>query len=716
MLKWFTDLKLTIKLRLIILTLSVGMIIFGIESYQTIQKLKVNGPLYSEIVQGKDLVADILPPPDFIVESYLNSFEIINASSQDELNTLLKKAKSLKEDYITRHNYWVKELSESEMKEDMVSKSYTPAMKFYDLRDNQFIPLVLNGNKKEAESLLNNQMKKEYKLHKSYIEKVVNLANAKNSSLENDAQSIIKSKTLSLILIGVGILAILFIIISKISKNITTSINKVLTVIKEISKGHLKSRLNIKSKDELGIMAQTIDGMAEGLEKFASLLHKISIGDVSVNSEAADKDDELAPALNAIASTLKDLIEQINVLTNSASKGELNKRGDENRFEGGYKEIISGINATMNAMIEPINESREVLNKIADGDLTIRMSGNYKGDFSIMKDNINKLADTFNRALTDVTNAVKETARVSNEISSRTDEIAAGAQEQGQQTIEVAGAVEEMTKTILESTRNASLASDASKKYGNIAKEGGNVVNETINGMNKISEVVKKSAGTVQQLGKSSEQIGEIIQVIEDIADQTNLLALNAAIEAARAGEQGRGFAVVADEVRKLAERTTKATKEIAAMIKKIQNETGGAVTSMEEGTKEVEKGMQLADKAGASLKEIIEGAGNVVDIITQVAAASEEQSTASEQISKNIEAISSVTEQSAAGIVHIAQTAEDLNKLTQNLEHLISAFRVSNNAGAGSSGTRKDNSDSNQAEKSNSYIRHNGHLISDEK
>ena len=312
MLKWFTDLKLTIKLRLIILTLSVGMIIFGIESYQTIQKLKVNGPLYSEIVQGKDLVADILPPPDFIVESYLNSFEIINASSQDELNTLLKKAKSLKEDYITRHNYWVKELSESEMKEDMVSKSYTPAMKFYDLRDNQFIPLVLNGNKKEAESLLNNQMKKEYKLHKSYIEKVVNLANAKNSSLENDAQSIIKSKTLSLILIGVGILAILFIIISKISKNITTSINKVLTVIKEISKGHLKSRLNIKSKDELGIMAQTIDGMAEGLEKFASLLHKISIGDVSVNSEAADKDDELAPALNAIASTLKDLIEQIN--------------------------------------------------------------------------------------------------------------------------------------------------------------------------------------------------------------------------------------------------------------------------------------------------------------------------------------------------------------------------------------------------------------------
>jgi methyl-accepting chemotaxis protein len=168
--------------------------------------------------------------------------------------------------------------------------------------------------------------------------------------------------------------------------------------------------------------------------------------------------------------------------------------------------------------------------------------------------------------------------------------------------------------------------------------------------------------------------------VIDDIADQTNLLALNAAIEAARAGEQGRGFAVVADEVRKLAERTTKATKEIATMIKQIQKDTYDAVDSMNEGTKQVEKGKLLAERAGSSLKEIIVGAELVVDIVTQVAAASEEQSSASEQISKNIEGISSVTQESASGIQQIAHASEDLNRLTLNLQELVAQFKVDEN------------------------------------
>ncbi|MDP1994836.1 MAG: methyl-accepting chemotaxis protein, partial [Ignavibacteria bacterium] len=224
---------------------------------------------------------------------------------------------------------------------------------------------------------------------------------------------------------------------------------------------------------------------------------------------------------------------------------------------------------------------------------------------------------------------------------------------------------------------------------GLIAKEGGKVVNETIAGMNRISEVVRKSAETVNELGKGSDQIGEIVQVINDIADQTNLLALNAAIEAARAGEQGRGFAVVADEVRKLAERTTKATKEIAVMIKQIQKDTGGAVESMNKGTEEVEKGKVLADKAGASLKEIIIGVEEVVDMSTQVAAASEEQSSAAEQISKNIEAISSVTHQSAAGVQQIARAAEDLNRLTVNLQELTSGFTIDRTGGNGKSKTK---------------------------
>jgi methyl-accepting chemotaxis protein len=209
------------------------------------------------------------------------------------------------------------------------------------------------------------------------------------------------------------------------------------------------------------------------------------------------------------------------------------------------------------------------------------------------------------------------------------------------------------------------------------AEQGGKVVDDTVDGMKRIASVVNKSADTVKELGKSSDQIGEIIGVIDDIADQTNLLALNAAIEAARAGDQGRGFAVVADEVRKLAERTTKATKEIAGMIKKIQSDTSGAVQSMEEGTQEVVRGIELADRAGASLREIVGVSQKVTDMVTQIAAASEEQSSASEQISKNVEAISKVTGETAQGTQQIARAAEDLNRLTENLQRLIGGFKV---------------------------------------
>ena len=229
----------------------------------------------------------------------------------------------------------------------------------------------------------------------------------------------------------------------------------------------------------------------------------------------------------------------------------------------------------------------------------------------------------------------------------------------------------------MNSTENANMAASTAQEAGQKAKEGGEVVVETINGINRIANVVSESAETIQKLGNSSNQIGEIIQVIDEIADQTNLLALNAAIEAARAGEQGRGFAVVADEVRKLAERTTKATQEIAQMIKKIQDDTVGAVQAIEMGTNEAEKGKDLAQKAGSSLNDIIDNFERVSDIINQLAAASEEQSSASEQISSNVEAINRVTHQSADATQQISLAAENLHHLTDNLQQLVNSFKL---------------------------------------
>jgi methyl-accepting chemotaxis protein len=324
-----------------------------------------------------------------------------------------------------------------------------------------------------------------------------------------------------------------------------------------------------------------------------------------------------------------------------------------------------------------VKDIKAIQESIDNADLNTQFNTSREDEMGQLQNSFDRFVSSIRDTLIQVSETATSVASASAQISSSTEEMAAGSQEQTTQSEEIARAVEQMAKSIAVNSENAGEAAQTAEKAKGAAEQGGKVVLDTVSGMKQIANVVRESAGTIQNLGKSSDQIGEIIGVIEHIADQTNLLALNAAIEAARAGEQGRGFAVVADEVRKLAEQTTKATKQIAGMIQQIQADSHGAVRTMANATKQVDDGIVLADHAGASLHEIVEITQKVTHMVTQIAVANEEQSSTSEQISKNMEAIASVTQQTSSGTQQIARAAEDLNRLTETLQSLVNQFKL---------------------------------------
>ncbi|NMC73337.1 MAG: methyl-accepting chemotaxis protein [Geobacteraceae bacterium] len=338
---------------------------------------------------------------------------------------------------------------------------------------------------------------------------------------------------------------------------------------------------------------------------------------------------------------------------------------------------LAGAVFLINNFVTRLNRVSAAMGRVADGDLSTEIKIFATDEIGDLGRAINRTLESMRSVVTSIRDTAAQVASASTQLYATSEQIATGTEEVAAQASTVATASEEMTSTSSEIAKNCLLAVESSKQAGDSAEAGAGVVQETVAEMARIAERVKESAQTVASLGSRSDQIGEIVGTIEDIADQTNLLALNAAIEAARAGEQGRGFAVVADEVRALAERTTKATKEIGAMIKAIQVETKSAVASMEQGVSEVEKGTINAAKSGEALREILEQANAVTMQINQIATAAEEQTATTNEITNNIQQITEVVHETAKGSQESASAANQLARLAEELQEMVNRFRL---------------------------------------
>ncbi|MBO9548401.1 methyl-accepting chemotaxis protein [Pseudomonas sp.] len=342
--------------------------------------------------------------------------------------------------------------------------------------------------------------------------------------------------------------------------------------------------------------------------------------------------------------------------------------------------LLAGVIAAVvitRQITRPLRDTLQAVERIAGGDLTHDLRVTRRDEIGVLQQGIARMGTTLRELISGIRDGVTQIASAAEELSAVTEQTSAGANSQKVETDQVATAMHEMAATVQEVARNAEQASHAATGADDEARAGDRVVGEAISQIERLAEEVHRSTEAMNLLQQESQKIGSVMDVIKSVAEQTNLLALNAAIEAARAGEAGRGFAVVADEVRGLAQRTQKSTEEIEELVASLQHGTQQVANAMQGSRTLTDSSVELARKAGASLENITGTVSSIQSMNQQIAAAAEQQSAVAEEISRSILNVRDVSEQTAAASDETAASSVELARLGGHLQMLVSQFRV---------------------------------------
>jgi methyl-accepting chemotaxis protein len=514
------------------------------------------------------------------------------------------------------------------------------------------------------------------------------LQNAEQIALEGQAE---KDRTVP-VMLALGIFSVLIALgfAIGVTRSITIPLRQVMDQFEQMGRGVVSGRLKLDRRDEVGEMAGTFDRFSDYLEHdVVGTMHQIAAGDLSADLTARGEDDQITPALNETLASLKSVISELQNLSDRASAGDLTVRGDPGDLAGSYREIIIGFNATLEALINPLNGAIRLSKNYADCDFTARFPHEIAvmGDFLAFRQALDAIGSEVSKALGIVNrqmhdleiNAEKATVGIDDVrrgagiIAANADQTRNNAEQSEEGISQVLRAMEDLTSTVASVSSNVDAVARAGAEADELARNGMDSAAHAEDGMMKIKRSSNEVEVVIKDIQSQMNEITKIIGIITDISEQTNLLALNAAIEAARAGDAGLGFAVVAGEVKALANQTGESAQKIAMMISGLESQSGKAVAAMEQAGNAVDQGEKAVQETIKAFTDLTRSVSEISYNMTSVAGATEEQAASFEEITASINEMSGLVKNTAKDALNSSATAEEALTVVEQITTIIS-------------------------------------------
>lgn len=561
--KLFSRLKLSHRFAVLIGFIAMGFVVYGGWSFKTLNELKINGPIYQRIVQGKDLVADILPPPEYIIESYLVTFQLLEAVDKIDQGRLIERLKALRAEYDTRHAFWLQQGLEAELSKTFLHDAHESAMAFYDRAFAEFVPAVQNRERDKAIVAMAG-MRQHYELHRKAIDQVVQFTNKRNTDDETAAHQRVDQETklmLVMLIVSLGAcVAVALLITRGLFASIGGEPDYAMRVVRAITECDLTGTVETRPGDASSLLA----------------------------------------AMKIMQANLSELI------------------------------------------------------------------GNVESSVRTLANAAMHLQDTAGMV-----------TRNTEHQQGMAHSMAASVQEMSSSVTEITSTMEELSASSTQIAEHSGLVADIANQTWEKSKEGSESMRAVISRMDDIRADNQVNLGEIVALGTKSRQISKVMEIINTIADQTKLIAFNAALEASSAGDAGKRFSVVAGEIRRLADNVTNSTGDIETKVQEIQDSISRLVITSEKGGSVITAGLEASTHTARNLDALVDAASQSRNAARQISISTQQQKIASDQVVIALREIVTASAQTAKAIESVSRISNDMSSMSLELSKLIQHFRL---------------------------------------